>query len=510
MSTTSACRLIGAVLLMVPLFFSLTAIRAQTQATESQTGLVRYDSNSRRFISDRQLSRLINSAVPSTTQRLLIFAQCFGGEFVASSHFNTANTATAAGTTANQPAHYGGYHEGAAQGLRPGTGRTGQTVHNGGVATRFQAGPTYNETPTTGGGLALSSFSLEPVTANGNVRSRHIVVYVGKPDSKLRRSRTTASPVLDAQGKTQQVNDVADRDAIEKAFTGQTNTTVHTVGGAPDPNNPLAGTGGWDFPGSFDGLARAMQQVKQAIAASADPSKEQFILFVGNHGDYRKAKQSGTSVAPSARSSVSSNFETLTLTNSTAFAMLGDPGNTPAFGFFVPFDELNIQVNRDAQGNYMPFHALGDFSMELIPGQGSRVVLTNFLEQFIDDGDDVLGNQPGEGLLFRFGIDEATFFNRFTGGAPIEVAITNNNPFTVTVGEVVQSTGAIARGPYPPEQDSDADGLGDIAELGIGSNPLNSDSDGDGLDDFAEVMQGRDPTVNEAAALIGVINSILH
>ena len=45
----------------------------------SDTGLVRYDGNKARFISDRQLQQLIDAAVPAASKRLLIFAQCFGG-----------------------------------------------------------------------------------------------------------------------------------------------------------------------------------------------------------------------------------------------------------------------------------------------------------------------------------------------------------------------------------------------------------------------------------------------
>ncbi|MGV3771781.1 MAG: Ig-like domain-containing protein [Verrucomicrobiales bacterium] len=41
--------------------------------------------------------------------------------------------------------------------------------------------------------------------------------------------------------------------------------------------------------------------------------------------------------------------------------------------------------------------------------------------------------------------------------------------------------------------DSDADGLNDVAEMILGSNPANSDSDGDGVEDGSEVTQGLNP-----------------
>ncbi|MGE4650533.1 MAG: hypothetical protein AAEJ53_06585, partial [Myxococcota bacterium] len=41
--------------------------------------------------------------------------------------------------------------------------------------------------------------------------------------------------------------------------------------------------------------------------------------------------------------------------------------------------------------------------------------------------------------------------------------------------------------------DSDGDGLGDVIEVGLGTDPLNPDTDGDGADDGYEVANGTDP-----------------
>ena len=416
----------------------------------SDTGLVRYDGNKARFISDRQLQQLIDAAVPAASKRLLIFAQCFGGEFAGSSLFNTANTATTSASAADEEAHYGGYHEDAADGLKPETGRTGQTVHDEGVAGRFNAGVGYTENPKTGGGLALSGFSLEPITPTSTVKSRHILIYIGKPDRKVRRDPATGDKVPDAQGKDQFVEDVADRDSIASNFSGQPNTTVHSVGGAPDPSNPTVGTNGWDRPGSFDGLAAALLDIKKEFDKAADPSKEQFILFVGDHGDYRTARSTNTNVPSTSRSVVAGDFAVPALTESAQIGLLGDFRNTPAVEFFVDFTGFFSPIEYDINGDYIPLHMPGDFAIDVTPiGGGTTVLLTDFFEEFRDDGSDELGDAPGEGLQFRFAVDEATWMS--WAGQTVEIGVTNNNAFDVEVATVTFSSGPLSRGPHLPD-----------------------------------------------------------
>jgi len=69
------------------------------------------------------------------------------------------------------------------------------------------------------------------------------------------------------------------------------------------------------------------------------------------------------------------------------------------------------------------------------------------------------------------------------------------------------------------DPDDDNDGLLDIVETNTGmysspdntgTDPLNPDSDGDGTDDGAEIDAGRDPLLNEPAAIISTIHSILN
>ncbi|MCK4998168.1 MAG: hypothetical protein KAS23_01490, partial [Anaerohalosphaera sp.] len=101
--------------------------------------------------------------------------------------------------------------------------------------------------------------SVDP--KNGPVKSRHIIVYAGKPDKKKGRD-----------------NDQLKQ--IKKNFAGEKNTTVHGVGG--DGNSP------WSYPGTKAGLEKALKKVKEDMnKKGVDPKKEQFILFVTDHGGRR-------------------------------------------------------------------------------------------------------------------------------------------------------------------------------------------------------------------------------
>ena len=432
------------------LLFTIGVATGMATTPVSDTGLVRFDGDNAHFISDRQLQQLIDAAVPAASKRLLIFAQCFGGEFAASSLFNTVNTATTSASAADQEAHYGGYHEKAADGLKPEAGRTGQTVHDEGVAGRFNAGDGFTEDPQTGGGLGLSDFSLEPINGTSTVKSRHILIYIGKPDRKTRRDPDTGEKVPDAQGNDQFVEDVADRDSIISNFSGQPNTTVHSVGGAPDPSDPTVGTDGWDRPGNFDGLAAALHDIKQEFDKAADASKEQFILFVGDHGAYRTARSSATNVPATSRSVVAGDFAVPPLTESAQIGLLGDHQNTTTVEFFVDFTGFFSPVEYDTNGDYIPLHMPGDFAIDVTPiGGGTTVLLTDFFEEFRDDGSDELGDAPGEGLQFRFAVDEATWMS--WAGQTVGIGVTNNNAFDVEVATVAFSSGPLSRGPHLPD-----------------------------------------------------------
>lgn len=413
----------------------------------SWTGLVDWDDSRRKYISDVQLYSLMLQ-IPKEVKRLLIFSQCYGGEFAKSPLFQFSHTATMSASGPDETSIYGGFHLGVSGGAKPEEGRTAQTIYDDGMANAYLDGSGFETTEMKGGGLDLKEFHLDPVTETGKVRSRHIIIYCGKPGIGKKKDRKTGKDL------GEEVSDKDDRDRIKKNFRNEPHTTIYTVGGPPASSsspNETKGTDGWDYRGDFHGLAQAFRRVKEDLdkdkAAERPLDKEQFILYVGDHGEYKRSKNSVTIPPVSSRTTA---FTTIDASARFRNALEVDMENQPAFEFVLPYDDLNVKVQRDAGGNYIPFYAQGDFFMEIIPppGKGSPDYLSTFFERYCDDGDDILGNQPGEGVLLRFAIDETIFLDKYLNGAPVDIVITNNTSSAVYVGVISQSTGTVSRGPH--------------------------------------------------------------
>lgn len=181
------------------------------------------------------LNTWINNAIPSSSQRLIILTECFGGN-TAQAFANQTNTAVISATSPGQLGYYGTYAVGATGALTAGAANTGQTVADAANAT---ASP--STTPSTGGGLAPASFSLAPVTAFGPIESRHILIYSGLPGGPNN-------------------NDVNERNTIINNFASDPATTVYTVGGD--------GTNGWNQPGTAAGLQATLKTIGNNINLS--------------------------------------------------------------------------------------------------------------------------------------------------------------------------------------------------------------------------------------------------
>ena len=370
-------------------------------------------------ITDEKLADQIDLWIPAEVQRLIVFTQCYGGDCV-DNFDGKANTAVASATQPGQLARYGGYDNDAADALKPGAGRTGKTVHDAGVA-----GKAASETPTTGGGLALDDFSLEDVTSDGDVRSRHVVVYAGQPDSAAGRD-----------------ND--QRDAIKANFAGKTNTTVSTVGGD--------GTGGWDEPGSSVGLARALAVVRRDILASPDPSKEQFILFVTDHGDKHKKKTPATTTVPGCFTMVCDPvlldpaFECWSGADTAIIGqMQNDPGNEPGFSIFLDAQANGIQIPDDGTTVFLP----GELVLNMNHPVHGTIPLENFGESVLELSGDLpgmgtVGDLPGEGVRVHFPLAEDLFIANFFD-VIVEVDIVNTRDFPIAIEELSQDTGTMMK-----------------------------------------------------------------
>src|SRR6185436_7101354 len=212
---------------------------------------------------------------------------------------------------------------------------------------------------------------------NGAVSSRHIIIFAGQPDSRTEFVvRNGAMTVPATAGQKERFSDVGDRDQIQSNFVGQAHTTVSAVGGNP-------GAEGWDYPGDLEGLHKAIKAAGEAIEASADPSKEQFILFVTDHG------LGGVSLAPAPRMiprstlgslhaaavptriTIATNVQPFLSTDPLVNSMLRSPDNQPG---------LQMRVAASGPIEFPP----GAVSLELKNEAGTMLVLDRFITGAVD------------------------------------------------------------------------------------------------------------------------------
>jgi hypothetical protein len=389
-------------------------------------------------ITAKNLKTFINYYIPRESKKFYLFAQCFSGGFGAVGPFNDdPNVAVAAASGPNQEAIYDGYHEEAIQTLKPEPGRTAEDVHEAGMQGRLPDEGS-KEDSNTGGGMPLSMFSLEPTTANGPVRSRHVIFWAGKPENHTRFNVETNEPLLDANGQKQKVGDVQDREQVRANFAGQLNTTVYTVGDEP-------GAAGWDFPADIRGLEQALQRVQQDIQATGNPAEtEQFIFVASDHGLLLSLNpELPATCAPASQCALGT---VPGLTTEQVAGVRFDPMAVPGFQLFMPADGQNLPIVRNPDGSHVPFYGPGSAVLEVTPAGGTPLVLDGFVEQLGGFGDDILGNQPGDGVSFFFRVDRGLFLRDLTN-APLTLRLTNNSSLPMTFGEIGQTTGPISNRP---------------------------------------------------------------
>ena len=427
------------------------------------------------------LRRLIDYYVPAEAKKLLVFAQCFGGDTACSPHLrDMPNTAIASATSSGQQAKYGGYHDDAARGLRPSGSRTAADMHGQGTSGKYDhflpdgGEPdeadkrNWSERPISAGACPLEDFSLTHTSADGPVRSRHIVYYAGKPQNvrePVQDVNGVTVPNLEAylesqkgetfedrQASKREVGDVQDRDTIKDNFNRRFNTDVSTVGGPPAEGDPTRGQDGWDFPGNLDGLEDAIEKAGEAIRNSARPDLEQFILFVSDHGEGELYTSRVRNQAPAnTRSTLTEDFQPLAADAFALELMRQDPDNQPSFSVTLDLQDAPRPVESLPQGGLAPLFGPGDFALEVIPQEGAPVFLDVFEEEALDlDGDGVLGTDPAEAVELRFVVEEDVFIERLVG-APLRIDLVNRSATALQISRVGQRSGAIAPGRAPDD-----------------------------------------------------------
>jgi hypothetical protein len=340
-------------------------------------------------ISDETLRDLLDEHIPTNNAHssLVVLTQCYGGD-TANDLTGRDNTAVLSATSEGETAVYGGYDNDAAAALRPGEGRTSDTVHDAGVA-----GKHASETPTKSG----DAVSLEDTSKTGDIRSRHVLVYAGQPDSREGRD-----------------ND--QRDTIESNFAGKANTTVTTVGGD--------GSGGWDHPGSQAGLTDALEAISEQMNEN-----EQFILFVTDHGDLHP-----TSKNVSVPANTDQVIE-LTVPDYLVLDMLGTTVNDDYTG-------LSFYIEEDT---FDPESVAPSFLWLTFEGNPTQYAVDSV--DFVDINDDGQIQGDGEGYLCTIPVPEQVLLaGAGTGAHTVSVEVHNNRPVPFAPDKMRVDSGPIPKG----------------------------------------------------------------
>ena len=394
-----------------------------------------------------ELKQILDNSV-SSVERLLIMTQCFGGN--ALEIFEGTKTIISA-AKGEEKAVYGFYDIEAAKQLKPGAGRTAKTVHDAATAKKHE-----DETTTTGGFAAPEDFSLENTSPSGAIRKRYVLVYAGQP--------------TEVQDDGVEVGDKAQRDIIKNNFLSDAGTTVVSVGGD--------GTDGWDYPATRKGLQDALDAIRVAIDAGNAPEKEQFIMFVTDHGalsnsdgtliihrstfelEYNMILMHQIMETEGVRQTIEAQMQSQIETDPDE----SDPGEVPGFYSEFGSDENEIQpFNPETDG---PIFQPGDIEIEVTPSTngGSNLrslltpmptsslistTLTDFTELYIDLGDadpafpGIIGDLPGEGVSLFFPYPLELFAEHFV--SDLNLTITNNTGSAVSLTGMTLSTGPIMK-----------------------------------------------------------------
>ena len=344
-------------------------------------------------ITTSELKGLMDKYVPDgqSHSTVVILTQCYGGDMKDDLDDGRPKTTVTSATSAGQKASYGGYDDDAAGALKPGT--DSDTVHDKG-----KKGKASGETPTkTGPNTAIPS--VDP--KNGPVKSRHIIVYAGKPDKKAGRD-----------------NDQLKK--IKNNFKNEKNTTVYGVGG--DGNSP------WSYAGTKAGLEKAMKKVKEEMnKKGVDPKKEQFIMFITDHGGRRDV------VTTTVVAATVSTPTPLQIEQQVFEVMMQESGNIPV-------------ITLTAHQEIPPAPCFVDFGTEYwMNAYFSNVQFTDLI--------DINGNglwEPEDGWRATIFVDETLFSPEeghriFVGGLYNEdgTEIPDGTVFDIGLG-----TGAIGKDPW--------------------------------------------------------------
>ena len=170
--------------------------------------------------------------------------------------------------------------------------------------------------------------------------------------------------------------------AVNENFKDEKNTTVRTCGGEPDAADNSRGRNGWDYPGNKEGLKRAIDEAAKEIE-KAKPKREQFILFVSDHGDGERLDEfeRRQKAEKNSKTSLSDPFRPFEKGSSYAHHILSYPPASPGFAISLDFGHSPLKIRKDALGAPMAFYKQGDLELEITLSNGDVILLNRFTER---------------------------------------------------------------------------------------------------------------------------------
>lgn len=340
-------------------------------------------------IVDFMIRTLLDKYISTTKAHstLLIFTECFGGNML-DDFKDRCGTTVLSASSPERPSHRGGYEDDAAKNLKPGKDYDANQLH-----IKAEEGKDKYDTPVIqlppGGGKPAS---LEHVNPEGEIRSRHILVYAGLPGKEDKDRCTT----------------------IKKNFEKESNTTVTLVGGKGTSDE-------FDFPGTLEGLRKALVTIKERMN-----SNEQFIFFVSDHGDIHKVLKDVT-VQP----------------GDNTILMLLDDNFIAQLEYSQSNDSLTgISVYTEGDTDLKP----GDLSISL-PGVGVEYKKFEDYKIDLDGNGDLKGENEGHQLFF-----EVPEQNLIQNPQQLEIIIKNTTGKAIECRYITIDSGAIKMRPATPPE----------------------------------------------------------
>ncbi len=345
---------------------------------------------------DFMLRQLIDNYIPTNRAHsaILIFTECFGGDQVDDFEGRCSTTVLSA-TSSGEQATYNKYDLYISEQLKPGP-QTAFEIHMG-----YKKDLNDEEYETKSHWIPPGTLgaSLEETTKTGNIRSRHILFYAGKPETK---------------------DDIYLANLI-KNFGGGFNTTITTAAGKGKEEKNQK----YDYPGTLEGLRQALAEIREKM----NPN-EQFILFVTDHGGIQKVV---TEVTAQPGETL---IDTIELDSYLRGLMDGTLENNDSTGISV-FIKGEVTVKP------------GDITIS-VDGQEYQL----FTPYRIDlNGDGILTADDNEGYQLFFKVDEDKLTGDVPPGQPYRpnIVITNNKNTAIEFRYITVKCGTIPklRNPVP-------------------------------------------------------------